>query len=303
MLNAMSPNLAIADASHTDSESIVPGVGVAADVSRYVVVEINASFYGFITDATVELMSGSSIPVTRVPKSPRYVNGVINHRGSIIPVVDTRALLGLPTVAEQSRRLTETLSSHEREHGAWLDAIERAIRTGETPAPGPDHTACGLGRWHKQLLSDPRKMQAVTRYGQQMRSRFDEIQEPHKRLHDGVAAAIELASDGQQAEALNLIATLRAEEFEQLGAVIRRMNKAIGEGFRTMLVITEFGDRRAAFVVDAVHAVKDCAERDIDPLPDSAAGSDFLRGLVHQPDGNYILICDIERMYELACPR
>lgn len=33
--------------------------------------------------------------VTRVPKAPEHMRGVINHRGSVVPVVDLRRRLGL----------------------------------------------------------------------------------------------------------------------------------------------------------------------------------------------------------------
>jgi purine-binding chemotaxis protein CheW len=35
-------------------------------------------------------------PITRVPKSPEYLKGVINLRGTVLPVVDLRIKLGLP---------------------------------------------------------------------------------------------------------------------------------------------------------------------------------------------------------------
>lgn len=39
-------------------------------------------------------------PITRVPKAPRYVEGVINLRGNIIPVVNLRVRFGMPTEEE-----------------------------------------------------------------------------------------------------------------------------------------------------------------------------------------------------------
>ena len=35
-------------------------------------------------------------PITRVPKSPEYLKGVINLKGTVLPVVDLRIKLGLP---------------------------------------------------------------------------------------------------------------------------------------------------------------------------------------------------------------
>jgi purine-binding chemotaxis protein CheW len=41
--------------------------------------------------------------VTRVPRTPAYVRGVINLRGKVIPVVDLRAKFGFENVADTER--------------------------------------------------------------------------------------------------------------------------------------------------------------------------------------------------------
>ncbi len=42
-----------------------------------------------------------SIPVTRIPRTPPYMLGVVNVRGSVVPVIDLRLKLGM-RVSEQS---------------------------------------------------------------------------------------------------------------------------------------------------------------------------------------------------------
>jgi chemotaxis signal transduction protein len=64
-----------------------------------------------------------------------------------------------------------------------------------------------------------------------------------------------------------------------------------------MMVITEHEGKKLGLIVDAVHSVFDCDESQIDVLPDSTANAEFLHGLVHQPDGSYILIANIEQIY------
>jgi len=43
------------------------------------------------------------LPVTRVPKAPKAIEGVVNLRGTIVPVVDVRRQLGLPEPAQAPR--------------------------------------------------------------------------------------------------------------------------------------------------------------------------------------------------------
>lgn len=288
----------------TDAPELsIAGGTQRSDVTRYVIVEMNSSSYGFPTDATVELMSSSAAAVTRVPKSPRYVRGVINHRGSIIPVVDTRSLLGLPTVAAQGQKFADALRQREAEHVEWLDALENSIKIGDKFEKQRDPTKCAFGRWHGELLNDNRKMQQLTRCDNTARTIVSAMDAPHRQIHRLAEELLEMRAQGRIDEAVERLDHARNTSLADLRQMIRRLTKAVSGGFRTMLVITELGDRRAAFEVDAVHTVKDCAADDIEPLPDSAGGGEFMRGLVHQPDGGYVLICDVERMYELACPR
>lgn len=50
----------------------------------------------FATDVKYVLEILDVKPVTRVPKAPDYINGVINLRGTVLPVVDLRKILNLP---------------------------------------------------------------------------------------------------------------------------------------------------------------------------------------------------------------
>ena len=40
------------------------------------------------------------INITRVPKTPEYMRGVINIRGNVVPVIDLRLKLGLPVIED-----------------------------------------------------------------------------------------------------------------------------------------------------------------------------------------------------------
>jgi purine-binding chemotaxis protein CheW len=48
----------------------------------------------FAVDVTRVEVVLESMPITRVPKAPRHLRGVINYRGSVIPVADIRTRFG-----------------------------------------------------------------------------------------------------------------------------------------------------------------------------------------------------------------
>lgn len=76
--------------------------------------------------------------VTRVPKSPSFVEGVINLRGEIVPIVDLRKRFGL--VARQVTNESRVIIVEVNENlvGMVVDSVVEVIRVGisnieETP--------------------------------------------------------------------------------------------------------------------------------------------------------------------------
>ncbi len=59
------------------------------------VVEVGQVQIGLVASQVVEL--APVVATTRLPRTPRFVEGIIDWRGQLIPVIDFRARLGLPT--------------------------------------------------------------------------------------------------------------------------------------------------------------------------------------------------------------
>ena len=59
---------------------------------RYLAFELGDQAYA-VEVSRVEVVLESA-PITRVPKAPTHLRGVINHRGSVIPVADLRVRFG-----------------------------------------------------------------------------------------------------------------------------------------------------------------------------------------------------------------
>lgn len=61
---------------------------------RYLTFYLGDEQYGIAIDRIKEIIA--MMKITNVPKIPSYMRGVINLRGSIIPVVDTRLRFNMP---------------------------------------------------------------------------------------------------------------------------------------------------------------------------------------------------------------
>ncbi|HPA45772.1 MAG TPA: chemotaxis protein CheW [bacterium] len=70
-------------------------------IGKYLTFRIAREEYGIEILKVFEIIS--LLPITEVPRTPKFVRGVINLRGKIIPVVDLRLKFGLPEIGYNER--------------------------------------------------------------------------------------------------------------------------------------------------------------------------------------------------------
>jgi purine-binding chemotaxis protein CheW len=99
------------------------------DVRQLVVFELANEVYGINIGTVREIIRMQT--VTYVPDSPDFVEGVINLRGRVIPVVDLRKRFGLPVsdATNESRVLVVDISGDDI--GVIVDAVTEVQRISE----------------------------------------------------------------------------------------------------------------------------------------------------------------------------
>jgi purine-binding chemotaxis protein CheW len=102
---------------------------------RHVIFRVEKERYALPLASVREVLVLPEI-VSRVPRAPAAVRGVINLRGRVVTVVELRALLGLPEVGGQSQKVV-LLDRGRRDLGLLVtdvDGIEPIEKV--SPAPG-----------------------------------------------------------------------------------------------------------------------------------------------------------------------
>lgn len=289
-------------ANSLHAEPTIDDTVVAEDVTRYVVVEINKNKYGISTDATVELMDSGSVQITRVSHAPGYVKGVINHRGTIIPAIDTRSLLHFKSHEAEVQELEDMLALREKDHVAWLTELKLCVDTGDPFTKATDPTKCAFGKWYDGLQADPARLDALTKGDTALKAIVEQFDVPHKRIHGIAKQVLDLAEKKETAHAKQIIEEAWTGDLARMRHLFKTLVETVKATHTSMMIISEHEGKKIGLIVDEVHSVFDCPDDGIDPLPDSSENAEFLKGLVHQPDGSYILIADIEYIYEQTCP-
>ncbi len=79
------------------------------------------------------------VPITRVPKAPAHIDGVINLRGEIVPVINTRKRLRLPIIERKASNQIIILAfeAEKVKAGFLVDSVQEVIRLPETAIEPP----------------------------------------------------------------------------------------------------------------------------------------------------------------------
>lgn len=82
--------------------------------------------------------------ITRVPNAPSFVEGVINLRGRIIPVVDLRERFGFPPRDRDDSTRIVVVEMRDKVIGFMTDAVKEVIRIEQNVMEPPPDLAVGI---------------------------------------------------------------------------------------------------------------------------------------------------------------
>jgi purine-binding chemotaxis protein CheW len=119
-----------------------PG-GLSDGVGQYLTFTLGQEEYG-IEILVVQEIRGYAA-VTPVPNTPRHVRGVMNLRGTIIPVIDLRRLFGLAEVEYSRFNVIVVVTVGSKVMGVLVDAVSDVLTLPPENIQPPDFGEAGGG--------------------------------------------------------------------------------------------------------------------------------------------------------------
>jgi purine-binding chemotaxis protein CheW len=135
-------------------------VNAGAELHQLQLVTFEVAGEEFAVDILAVQEINRMMPLTRVPASPPAVEGVINLRGKIIPVLDLRRRFGMPVGERTDQMRIVVVEVHGRVIGFIVDSVHEVLRISSSivePAPAmvcsvDSEFIAGVGKLEDRLL-------------------------------------------------------------------------------------------------------------------------------------------------------
>jgi purine-binding chemotaxis protein CheW len=103
-------------------------IDAASEERKFLVFRLGPDEFALPVEAVVEVARAPD-RVTRVPKAPKFLEGVINLRGAVLPVIDQRQRFDMPRLDEGEGRRLVVVQTGRHRAGLIVDSVSEVLRT------------------------------------------------------------------------------------------------------------------------------------------------------------------------------
>jgi purine-binding chemotaxis protein CheW len=100
----------------------------ASEERKFLVFRLGKDEFALPVEAVVEVARAPD-RVARVPKAPKFLEGVINLRGAVVPVIDQRQRFDMPRLDEGEGRRLVVVQTGRHRAGLIVDSVSEVLRT------------------------------------------------------------------------------------------------------------------------------------------------------------------------------
>ena len=117
-----------------------PEAADAVEERQFVVFRLGEDDFGLPIEAVEEV---ALVPqqISRLPRTPKFLEGVVNLRGDVLPVVDQRRRFDMPPAADRATQRLMVVRSERHRAGLIVDSVSDVLRCpANAIAPAPNLT-------------------------------------------------------------------------------------------------------------------------------------------------------------------
>lgn len=109
------------------AQAMTSNASITVEEEQFVVFRLMSEEYGVSIESVQEIVR---VPeqVTSVPKTPAFIKGVVNLRGTVIPLIDQRSRFGLPPCEANDRQRIVVFTVQGIRTGFIVDSVSEVMR-------------------------------------------------------------------------------------------------------------------------------------------------------------------------------
>ncbi len=138
----------------------------------WLVFKISNQLYAINSDYVTSIVTMPS-KITRVPFTPRFIRGIFNLMGKIVPSIEMRLLLNKQTQEQEQSVMFDMLEQRKHDHEHWVDEFIHCVDDKLPFKLETNPHRCTLGRWMDSFKSEDHSL-ALS---------LSKLKEPHEELH------------------------------------------------------------------------------------------------------------------------
>ncbi|MEZ4356594.1 MAG: chemotaxis protein CheW [Myxococcota bacterium] len=232
----------------------------------------------------------------RIAGAPPWIAGVIRLREEILPVVDLRLRLGLPSLEDERRSLLAELTRCREWHSGWVERVlaEGPKRTGVAKAS--DRDLCDERFWTGHIYDEVPRLRQIA----------DRAHANHDELHAAIRDMHCASGEEPESTMSDLLAEveIRAASFD---LQIEELQRQVSEGTRPMVIVVTVDDVCTCLQVDRVHSVVSFRDAQRSPAPlgslVTSDGTQLVSQVVKtEKDPRVVQVLDVDNLLT-AAPR
>lgn len=229
--------------------------------------------------------------ITKIPKSPDNIIGIINYRESIFKLFNLRVLFGFESVEKKINDFAELMDKRAEDHKNWLNTLENSVINKSQFTLTTDSHQCAFGKWYDSFQTRDLHMQDIL-------SLFNR---PHIKIHSIAEEIVEFQEKGKHKEALNLIEETKNRELKTMFTLFNNIKDTYRNSLREVAILLEHSGELSAVAADSVIAVE---ELDLIDLNSGSASfnsnisSIYINGFSHYKDSEFILHLNENEIFE-----
>ncbi len=225
-----------------------------------------------------------------VPHTPPFIRGVINLRGVVVPLVDLRARLGMPSFLTEIEEFCSLMDQREQDHRKWLTELEASVREKREFKLATDPHQCAFGKWYDSFRPESYTLATILR-------QFDS---PHRRIHGIAEKVLECEHQGDMEGAFRIIEACRDNELAEMIKLFDRAKKVYRENSHEVSIVVEKDKGLVAMAVDNIESVEHFLEGTVEQAPETFGGepeTEFVKLTGRRKkDEAVVLILDTEKV-------